>query len=247
VGSAAPTGTSALEGATWTLSDETDLGVPLAGVDVTALFDGGRVAGTSGCNRYTGSYTLQGDALTISPGVAATMMACPAPQMAVEQAYLAALPKVASFAVEGTTLTLRDAGGAALLVYEQISGEQAVAGDWTVTMLRTADAVSSPVPGSTLTLSLANGNASGSAGCNNFNGGFTVDGQQLTFGPLATTRKACADPAIGKQETDYLAALAATRTFSSTSSMLTLLAEDGTITVTLVRAEPSPSIPPTTT
>jgi heat shock protein HslJ len=89
--------------------------------------------------------------------------------------------------------------------------------------------------------------ASGSAGCNNFNGGFTVDGQQLTFGPLATTRKACADPAIGQQETDYLAALASTRTFSSTSSMLTLLADDGTITVTLARATTSTSTPPTTT
>ena len=245
-GSAAPAGAASLEGATWTLSADTDLGVPLDDVDVTALFTDGRVAGTSGCNRYTGGYTLDGDALTISPGMAATMMACPAPQMAVEQAYLAALAEVAAWSVDGTTLTLADTAGTALLVFEQIAGEDALAGDWTVTALRTANAVSSPLAGSELTLAFADGQATGSGGCNNIFGGFTVDGQQLTIGPMGATRMAC-EPPIMQQEKDYLAALDATRTFSSTSSMLTLLAEDGTITVTLVRAEPSSSIPPTTT
>lgn len=33
--------------------------------------------------------------------------------------------------------------------------------------------------------------ASGFSGCNQFMGGFTVEGDQLSFGPLASTRKMC--------------------------------------------------------
>jgi heat shock protein HslJ len=179
---------------------------------------------------------VQGDSLTIKPAIAASMMACPQAQMAVEAAYLAALPTVATYAIDGSTLTLSDASGKAILVYGEVTGEQAVAGSWEVTGLRTATAISSPAPGSTLTLNLASGTASGNAGCNSFTGGYTVTGEDLTFAALATTRKACTDPAVTQQETDYLAALGATKTFSSTSKMLTLLADDGTITVTLVRA-----------
>ena len=122
--------------------------------------------------------------------------------------------------------------GQPILVFDHISGEQAIAGDWTVTAVRTANAVSSPVPGSELTLSFASGTTSGYAGCNQFTGGYKLTGDDLTIGPLASTRRACVDPAVSQQETDYLAALQATATFSSTSQMLTLLAADGTITVT---------------
>jgi heat shock protein HslJ len=51
------------------------------------------------------------------------------------------------------------------------------------------------------------GNASGSTGCNSFNGPYTFDGAALTFGPLATTRMACEENLMG-QETAVLEALA---------------------------------------
>ena len=54
------------------------------------------------------------------------------------------------------------------------------------------------------------GTVTGSAGCNTFNGSVAIDGSALEFGPLATTRMACADPAIGEQETALLQALQAT-------------------------------------
>ncbi len=239
-------GAATLESTTWTLSADSKLGVDLGTVDVTMRFENGTVSGSSGCNRFTGSYTLDGDSLTIKPGVASTMMACPEPQMAVEQAFLALLPTMTTAAVDGETLTLSDASGQPILVFDHISGEQAIAGDWTVTAVRTANAVSSPVPGSELTLSFASGTTSGYAGCNQFTGGYKLTGDDLTIGPLASTRRACVDPAVSQQETDYLAALQATATFSSTSQMLTLLAADGTITVTAMRADPSASSVPHT-
>jgi len=90
--------------------------------------------------------------------------------------------------------------------------------------------------GSTLTLTFAPGTASGNAGCNTFSGAAVVDGEQLTIGPLASTRMACTDQALSDQEAAYLAALENTTTFSGTSSMLTLLDDEGLITVTLARA-----------
>jgi heat shock protein HslJ len=237
-------GAAAVEGTTWTLTSDSKLGVDLGTVDVTMRLENGTVAGSSGCNRFTGSYTLDGQSLTIKPGVASTMMACPDPQMAVEQAFLRLLPTMTTAQVSGETLQLSDASGQPILVFQQVSGEQAIAGDWTVTAVRTANAVSSPVPGSELTLSFASGTASGYAGCNQFTGGYTLTGEDLTIGPLASTRRACADPAVSQQETDYLAALQATASFSATSQMLTLLAADGTITVTAMRADPSASSVP---
>ena len=235
-GSTPSAGELELENTTWTLSADTDLGVDLAGVDVSAQFVDGTVSGTSGCNRYSGRYTLDGDDLTIDPNVAGTMMACPAAQMAVESAFLQALPTVATWAIDGETLTLSDDAGKAVLVFDHVDGEQAIAGDWQVTAVNTGSAISSPILGSTLTLTFAPGTASGNAGCNTFSGAAVVDGEQLTIGPLASTRMACTDQALSDQEAAYLAALENTTTFSGTSSMLTLLDDEGLITVTLARA-----------
>jgi heat shock protein HslJ len=58
----------------------------------------------------------------------------------------------------------------------------------------------------------AGGGVSGLAGCNRLRGSARVEGAQLVFGPLATTRKMCV-PALMDQERKFLAALAATRTF----------------------------------
>ncbi|MFT3851268.1 MAG: META domain-containing protein [Ilumatobacteraceae bacterium] len=85
-------------------------------------------------------------------------------------------------------------------------------------------------------MTFADGSVSGNAGCNNFNGSVTVDGDSLTFGPLASTMMACTKDALTQQETDFLAALKNTASFSARGDTVTLLAEDGTITVTLARS-----------
>lgn len=53
----------------------------------------------------------------------------------------------------------------------------------------------------------ADGNASGSTGCNSMSGTYATDGAALTFGPLATTRMAC-EANLMNQETAVLQALA---------------------------------------
>lgn len=65
---------------------------------------------TLGCNRLRGGYSLAGDDLGFAPS-ASTMMACPAPLDALEQAFSSVLADVAGFAIEGETLVLQDANG----------------------------------------------------------------------------------------------------------------------------------------
>ena len=51
------------------------------------------------------------------------------------------------------------------------------------------------------------GAVSGSTGCNTFSGEVAIDGNALSFGPLVTTRMACADPAANAQEEAFLSAM----------------------------------------
>jgi heat shock protein HslJ len=58
----------------------------------------------------------------------------------------------------------------------------------------------------------ADGTVHGNAGCNTFNGTPTIDGSTIRFGPLATTRMACPEPAMSV-ESAYLAGLAGATTW----------------------------------
>ena len=64
------------------------------------------VHGFSGCNRYSGSYTLTGDQLTFGQMIS-TRMACLSDKNP-ETAYLQALTNVRRFAIEANTLQLYD-------------------------------------------------------------------------------------------------------------------------------------------
>jgi heat shock protein HslJ len=80
---------------------------------------------------------------------------------------------------------------------------------WALTELNGQPPVS---VGGRLTLQFAAGEsrASGNGGCNQFNGAYMQNGASLRFGALASTRRACLDPAGNAQETAYLQALEST-------------------------------------
>jgi heat shock protein HslJ len=230
-GEAAP-----LEGSTWTLAADSPLGVPLGDVVVTAVFDSGTLNGQSGCNTYTAPYQTSGESLTIAPEIAVTAMACPEPQMAVEDEYLARLPRTATYTIDGSTLMLADAEGEPLLVYGTTSGAESILGPWNVASFYTGNAVASVAEGATLTAEFTADGVSGNGGCNQFNGPYTIDGQNITIGPLASTRMACPDEELQQQETDFFAALELATTFQVTGDRLDLFRDGGTYAATLERA-----------
>jgi heat shock protein HslJ len=85
---------------------------------ITATFGAdGSLAGNATVNQYSTTYTTSGDTMSIDAQIVSTQMAGPADLMQQETAYLAALPKTATYTIEGDELWLRDSSGAALAHY----------------------------------------------------------------------------------------------------------------------------------
>lgn len=76
-----------------------------SGVKQTVTFDAdGKVYGDSGCNRFTGGYTIKGDRIKIGP-LASTMMFCEG-KMDAEQAFLTKLQAAVSFSATDARLRI---------------------------------------------------------------------------------------------------------------------------------------------
>src|SRR5262249_48785357 len=73
---------------------------------------------------------------------------------------------------------------------------------------------------------------SGSGGCNNYSGTYTVSGQQMTISKLASTQKAC-EQAVMDNETKYLQQLSAVNAYNVNNSKLELTYASGTTTNTM--------------
>ena len=110
-----PAAISGLDGSSWRVTGYNNgrqAVVSLAaGTTISLLFADGKVSGQA-CNSYNGSYTQDGDKVTISPLVSTEMMCPEAGVMEQETAYLAALQAAATWQIDGSKLTLRDAAGA---------------------------------------------------------------------------------------------------------------------------------------
>jgi heat shock protein HslJ len=226
-GSSTSSGQAEITGVQWVL-DTTALVRGAGDVTVTAQFTDGQMTGESGCNRYFTAYTAKPATGTMTLGpVGGTRIACTGKANDVEQAYLAALDNVQQYRATSDSLRLLDAGGKVLLRYTAVDAAKAIKGDWVVTSFYTGDALQSPVVGSTLTAKFEGKQVSGESGCNSFSGEYTVDGDAIAIGPLASTLRACADPAVDEQEAEYLQALALAKTFTVTGDRLDLFREDG--------------------
>ena len=224
-------GEDQLTASAWNLSLLVDKEL-VAGSSITALFTtDGNVGGSSGCNHYSGTYKVSGNKIQISGPLSSTMMACSQDLMDQEAAYLQALVESKTFSVVGDQLTLKDASGKSLLVFKAQS--QDLAGtSWEVIGYNNGkQAVTSVLIGTTLTAEFGeDGNISGNSGCNTYRGAYTVTGDQITIGPLATTRMACPQE-IMDQETQYLAALQSAATYRVEGTKLELRTKDGALAV----------------
>lgn len=223
--SAGPTG-GKLDGTTWTLTSFLD-GATLKdlpeGVYADARFDGTKVAGSAGCNGFSGAYVASGSSLTVT-GIASTKMACPPPASTVETAYLAALAKSAAYTATTESLTIFDAGGARLLLFAAAKPGGLTGVSWHATAYNNGkDAVQSVAIGSDPTVVFGtDGTVSGNATCNTFNGPALITGNRIAIGPLISTKMACASAELNAQETAYLAALGSAQTYDILGKRLEL-------------------------
>lgn len=202
--------TTVLTGPTWTLTQLQEGGrnfTPVGTERPTLRLDGRSVSGSTGCNTYRGAYASRADVLRFGP-LATTRRACPAALEGQETRFLNLLRGVTGYQLSGPTLTLfagpRDrlifrSGGAATTPEATVSlnGSWQLAGGTALT----------PLAGSVPSLTFAGTQVSGFAGCNRLTGSVLAQAGRVTFGPLATTRMACA-PAVNAQETAFLRFLA---------------------------------------
>jgi len=232
-----PSKQAAVTGTTWVL-DSPRLLSGATDVIVTAEFSGGQVSGENGCNRYSGPDQVDAAAgtMTVGPNLSSTQIACPGIRARVESAYMAALPKVKRYEATKSRLTLLDGSGAVLLRYTASNGAEAIKGSWRATMIYAGTALVSPVEGSALTATFDGTQVSGNSGCNTFSGGYTTSENTIAIGPLASTQRACADPAVDEQEQQYLTALGLAKTFTVAGRRLDLYRADGGYAASYTRA-----------
>jgi heat shock protein HslJ len=171
------------------------------------------------------------------------MMACAPELMDQETAYLKALGEAKTFSVVGDQLTLKDASDKNLLVFKAQS--QDLAGtSWEVIGYNNGkQAVTSVLIGTTMTADFGtDGTLSGTSGCNTYKGTYAVTGNQITIGPLATTRMVCPQE-IMDQETLYLAALQTAATYRIEGTRMELRTKDGALAVNFQEKPATPDNP----
>jgi heat shock protein HslJ len=213
---------------------------PLADATVTIGFTAAsNVDGTDGCNRYQGRYGVEGTSLRFPDEFTATMMVCPEPIMNQAQAYMRALKRAASYAIDAGQLTLRDDLGDEFATFA--AQDDRLAGTfWKVTAYNNGrQAVVSVIIGSEITAAFGeDGKVTGKAGCNSYFAAYERKGETIAIGSAGTTRRACAEPeGIMEQERLYLEALQSAAILRIDADRMELRAADGSLAVTLARDE----------
>jgi putative lipoprotein len=99
-----------LDGTSWHLVS-LDGRESLPGIVITAVFEGGSVHGSSGCNSFGASYEIHGDSIEIRE-IQSTLMACIAPDGAMdqEQAFIARLSSSERYQIADGQLRLMSSG-----------------------------------------------------------------------------------------------------------------------------------------
>jgi heat shock protein HslJ len=227
----------------WVLLGQGDVLNPTVveeGTSITAVFSSvdGQVNGSGGCTNYFTSYESTDDGgLTISGPIGTTMMFCEDTKDQ-EGAYFAALETVSAWSLTGEgRLELTYDSGAAFeekLVYAP--GETPLAGPiWRLVSYGDPEDPQALEEGTSITADFSpetdtTGNVGGSATCNSYSTSYTIDGDQISFGPIAGTLMMC--PIGADQEQAYLAALGSTQTYQIVGPNLQITYDGGVLNYT---------------
>ena len=236
-GDRAGTSTSSFEGLPWRLVSmpgQLPATIDALTQPANVQFESGRVTGFNGCNRLTGSYTLNGNRIQLGT-LAVTQMACVEPASTIENTFNKMFTGTLSFVLTGNRLNLATPSGT-VLGFERASPTR-LGGTWSVTGFNNGrEAVVSPIGSSKMTLTFENGTVSGGAGCNRFSGSYTEDGNRIKIGTIATTNMMCADNNVMAQERDFLRALASAVSWSVQGEQLEMLRDNNQRALTATKA-----------
>ncbi len=235
----------ALTGTIWnvtTLNEQP----PLPTTTLSAEFsEDGQVAGSAGCNNFSATYEVDGDNITFNMSPAAmTMMACPQPIMNQETEYLTALETAVTYNINAAELTLFDADGNPMVIFEAVSQDLADSAWEVISYNNGKEAVVSVILDTTIDLNFdKTGELFGFAGCNHYAASYEAAAGAFTSGPSIKTDVVCSDPeGIMEQEAHYLAALATAVTYTIDGTTMNMRTADGATALNLqkIQAEEAP-------
>ena len=210
---------TSLENTAWQLTSLGDSS-PLAEKPITLEFgEKNRLSGSSGCNRYMGSFSTKGNQFSIKSPMGSTMMACPEDLMKQEQQFLQALSAGTTYKINADgelEIQYREGSRNKRLKFSPLktsSADQKMALENTSWQLMATEQ-SLPKTEKPITLTFSENNRlAGSSGCNRYMGSFKVNGNQFEIkSPLASTRMACPEASM-EREKQFLEALNAAKNY----------------------------------
>jgi heat shock protein HslJ len=216
-----------LIGTDWNLVEWEGMTI-LADAVPTLAFDENGLGGTTGCNNYFGSFTVDGAAITIGE-VGMTEMWCEG-VMEQEQAFVRVLQTAESFTLENQTLTIHTAEGD--LTFQPPAQATLTDTLWVLSGIAQGDAVSNTQIDSEITAEFKDGHMGGSSGCNSYSAPYEAEGTNLTLGQAVSTLMACADEEVNQREREFLTALAAVAQYEIQRNTLSLSDAEGQLLLT---------------
>lgn len=88
---------------------------PLTDTALTVRFEGGKLTGDAGCNRFSGTYERDGARLSVGAAMATTRKSCPDEIMQQEREFLAAIQSAVRWAIDVGMLDMHRADGERVL------------------------------------------------------------------------------------------------------------------------------------
>lgn len=157
--------------------------------------------------------------------------------MAQEEAAHKVMTGTATYKIEGDTLTItnndmvlvltRGAPGTA-----EPSAPTSLTGAWKLTSFGSADVLSAALADVEAGLTFNDdGTVTGTSGCNEFGGGYSVEGAQITFKEIVSTLKLCDSPLMGQEEA-MQQVLTETATYQIDGNTLTITNNDRVLVLT---------------
>ena len=227
--------TDSLAGTDWDLVslDSTEVGNGL-----TLLFSADTVSGSDGCNSFSGSYTVENGMLVIDGNsLIVTRMACPDSDSEMAQRYISALFTAGHFTLENDQLKVTTDEGE--LLYMMAKSAELSNIQWQLSGLNDGNSITYMKIDKNIIMVLDSHQVSGHSGCNSFNGEVTIDGNQLSFGSLASTLMLCSEDDVNEREAEFLATLNAVASYEIVRQTLNLYDANENLMATFVISEVS--------
>jgi heat shock protein HslJ len=207
---------------------------------VLAFGEASNVLGSTGCNLFAGTFAIgTGSELNFKPNVT-TSFECPEPYLAQESAMLLVLSSSSNYTIEGDELIITNPDGERRGKFVKMEPLVLEGTNWTLDAFNDGQgAFVNVMEGTEITASFkADGEMSGSGGCNDYNTTYQVNGEKITIGPIISTRKACSDPeGVMEQEGKYLEALGFADSFRNFSIILNFFDGEGQILTSYLNSE----------